>query len=285
MAEFILPKPFNGSEHRAFFWQGSDCAALLVHGFPGTPAEMRPIGTLLRDAGWTVHGVMLPGLGADIETLDTRTSQDWSDTVRQAAEELGRRHTTVLLVGYSMGGALALHAAQQQRPAGLVLLAPFWSFGQGWMARLWPVARLLIRRIKPLKRADFSSNEVRHGLERMFENIDLDDPRAQLALRQLTVSLGPIEHIRQLGRRAIADACTIDVPTLVIQGSRDKVVPPIRTRQLANAFVNRVSYREVDAGHDLVDPASGAWEETKACLLRFAAGLRPQGGSPSTAGE
>lgn len=124
MSESLLPKPFNGSQHRSFLWKGRDSAALLIHGFPGTPAEMRPLGAVLHDAGWTVHGVMLPGLGADIETLDTRTSQDWSDTVRQAAEELGRRHTTVLLVGYSMGGALALHAAKE-RPDGLVLLAPF----------------------------------------------------------------------------------------------------------------------------------------------------------------
>lgn len=285
MGEFILPKPFNGSAHRAFFWQASDCAALLVHGFPGTPAEMRPLGTVLRDAGWTVHGVMLPGLGADIESLETRTSRNWSDTVRQAGEELKRHHSHVLLVGYSMGGALALQAAKHQRPAGLVLLAPFWSFGEGWMTRLWPVARLLMRRVKPLKHADFSSNEVRRGLERMFDNIDLDDPQVQLALRQLTVSLGPIEHIRRLGRRAFEHACTTDVPTLVIQGSRDKVVPPIRTRHLVDGFATRVQYHEVDAGHDLIDPESGAWEEVKGILLRFAAGLRPLAGSPPVAME
>jgi hypothetical protein len=68
----ILPRPFDGCEHRSFLWQGSDCAALLIHGFPGTPAEMRPLGTVLKDAGWTVHGLMLPGLGADIESLDKR---------------------------------------------------------------------------------------------------------------------------------------------------------------------------------------------------------------------
>ena len=67
----ILPKPFDGSEHRSFLWKGSDSAALLVHGFPGTPAEMRPLGTVLRNAGWTVRGLMLPGLG--------RTSRAWTN--------------------------------------------------------------------------------------------------------------------------------------------------------------------------------------------------------------
>ena len=270
----ILPKPFDGYEHRSFLWQGSDCAALLIHGFPGTPAEMRPLGTVLKDAGWTVRGLMLPGLGADIESLDKRTSRDWSEAVRQAVEELKQHHSPILLVGYSMGATLALHAALEQRPSGLVLLAPFWSFGQGWLNRLWPVVRLFFRQFKPLKRADFSMIEVRHGLERMFKNIDLENPQIQQALRRLTVSLRPIEQIHQLGQSAFARASKIDVPTLVIQGSRDKIVPPFRTKHLISGFVNPVQYHELDAGHDLVDPESGAWNQVKECLLLFAASLR-----------
>jgi carboxylesterase len=272
--EAILPKPFEGDEHRSFLWQGSDGAALLVHGFPGTPAEMRPLGTVLKDAGWTVHGLMLPGLGADIGSLDQCTARDWSDAVKQAVQLLKPRHSPILLVGYSMGAALALNAALEQRPSGLVLLAPFLSFGEGWPSRLWPVVKLLMRRVKPLKRADFTAPEVRHGIERMFKNIDLENPQIRHALRQLTVSLRPIEQIRQLGQRAFAQASKIDVPTLVMQGNRDKVVPPIRTKRLINAFVNRVEYHELEAGHDLVDPESGAWNPAKESLLRFAASLR-----------
>jgi pimeloyl-ACP methyl ester carboxylesterase len=90
----------------------------------------------------------------------------------------------------------------------------------------------------------------------------------------ITVSLRPIEQIRQLGQSAFARASKIDVPTLVIQGSRDKVVPPIRTKHLISGFVNPVEYHELDAGHDLVDPESGAWNQVKECLLLFAASLR-----------
>jgi carboxylesterase len=270
----ILPKPFDGCEHRSFLWKESDCAALLVHGFPGTPAEMRPLGTVLKNAGWTVHGLMLPGLGADIENLDKCTARDWSEAVKQAIEELKQHHSLILLVGYSVGGAVVLRAAQEQRPSGLVLLAPFWSYGQGWLSCLWPVVRLFFRRVRPLKRADFATIEVRRGLQRMFKNIDLENPQIQQSLRHLTVSLRPIEQIRQLGQSAFARASKIDIPTLVIQGNRDKVVPPIRTKQLITGFVNRVEYHELDAGHDLIDPESGAWNQVKECLLLFAAALR-----------
>jgi esterase/lipase len=54
---------------------------------------------------------MLPGLGADIEKLDQCTSQVWLDAVQQAIEELKRQYRVILLVGYSLGGALVLNAA------------------------------------------------------------------------------------------------------------------------------------------------------------------------------
>jgi len=274
MSGAILPKPFDGSDHRSFLWQESDRAALLVHGFPGTPAEMRPLGIALKEAGWTVHGLMLPGLGADIEKLDQCTSRVWLDAVQQAIEELKRQHSMILLVGYSLGGALTLNAALEQRPNGLVLLAPFWSFGDKWFSLLWPVMKFCFPRLKPLKRADFAASEVRRGLQRMFKDIDLDNPQIQNALRQVTVSSKPIEQIRQLGQRAFNQVAKIDVPTLIIQGSRDKVVPPIRTKRLINGFVNRVEYHEVDAGHDLIDPQSEAWDQVKERVLIFAGSLQ-----------
>jgi pimeloyl-ACP methyl ester carboxylesterase len=66
----------------------------------------------------------------------------------------------------------------------------------------------------------------------------------------------------------------IDMPTLIIQGSRDEVVPPLRTKRLINGFVSRVEYHEVEAGHDLIDPQSGAWDQVKERVLEFAASLR-----------
>ncbi len=276
MTGLNLPKPFDGVEHQSFCWQAGDHAALLLHGFPGTPAEMRPLGTVLQDAGWTVHGMMLPGLGADIATLEERRFEDWSDAAKQAMEELKRRHSVVILVGYSMGGALALHTAIEQRPAGLVLLAPFWSFGERWIRLLWPVIKLLFRRVKPLKHADFSATDVRLGLQRMFKNIDLEDPQIQQSLRQITVSLKPITQVRQLGLSAFERAEQLDIPTLVIQGSHDKVVSPLCTARLMHRFPNRVQYQEVNAAHNLVDPQSSAWCQIKDNLLVFVESVRDQ---------
>ena len=276
MTQAILPKPFDGVEHRSFYWREGAPAALLLHGFPGTPAEMRPLGKVLKDAGWTVQGLMLPGLGADIASLENRSLEDWADAATRAMEELKRRHSMIILIGYSMGGALALHTAIEQRPSGLVLLAPFWSFGEGWIDILWPVVKLLFRRVKPLKHADFAAMDVRRGLQRMFKDIDLENPQIQQALRQLTVSLNPIAQVRQLGLNAFERASQNHVPTLVIQGSQDKVVRPSCTARLMRRLPNGVNYRDVNAGHDLVDPDGSAWNQVKDCLLTFAESIRGQ---------
>jgi carboxylesterase len=279
MTRTILPKPFLGAEHCSFYWQAGEPAALLLHGFPGTPAEMRPLGTALRDAGWTVHGLMLPGMGADIATLEQRRCHDWLAAANQAMEDLKQRHSVVLLVGYSMGGALALHAAKLQRPAGLVLLAPFWSFGEGWIRVLWPVVRCLFRRITPLRYADFAAMDVRRALLRMYKDIDLDDPQIQQALRQTALSLNSIAQVRQLGRSAFDQAATIEVPTLVIQGNRDQVVRSQSTARLLKRFSNqRAQYRQVDAAHDLIDPECAAWNQVVNHVNGFAADLKERTG-------
>ncbi|MBM4264649.1 MAG: alpha/beta fold hydrolase [Deltaproteobacteria bacterium] len=270
MTGLNLPKPYDGDEHKSFSWQAGDHAAVLFHGFPGTPAEMRPLGTVLWKAGWTVHGVMLPGLGADIATLEERSFKDWTQTAKRTVDEVKKRHRTVILIGYSMGGALALHTALEQRLAGLILLAPFWSFGEGWLRILWPFIRVLFRHVTPLKHADFTAREVRQPILRMFQNIDLDNPQTQQALRRITLSSKSIAQVHKLGRSAYQRASRINVPTLIIQGAQDKVVRPEYTSILLSRLPNRPLCQHVDATHDLIDPQQVAWKTIESSLLKFA---------------
>ena len=115
---------FEGDEHRPFLWEAGKPAALLVHGFLGTPAEFRPLAGELLQAGWTVEGLLLPGFGAQIDSLFERRYAEWIEAASAALAELQRKHKPVLLVGFSMGGAVALNVAAERRPSGLVLLAP-----------------------------------------------------------------------------------------------------------------------------------------------------------------
>ncbi|MEO0562230.1 MAG: alpha/beta fold hydrolase, partial [Chloroflexota bacterium] len=105
---------FQGEEHQPFQFDGNNGrAVLLTHGFPGSAAEMRPVGALFHKRGWTSRGVLLPGFGPAIETLPEKSMDDWLDAVMRAYSDLRRTHDTVVVAGNSMGGALSIQAAAQ----------------------------------------------------------------------------------------------------------------------------------------------------------------------------
>lgn len=66
------------------------------------------MGNAFRQAGWTVEGVLLPGFGPDIGTLDRRSFHDWINAVKKSFDALHQEHEQIVIVGNSMGGALAL---------------------------------------------------------------------------------------------------------------------------------------------------------------------------------
>ena len=44
-----------------FYFPGNSTGCLLIHGFTGTPKEMRPLGDFLADKGYSVLGIRLSG--------------------------------------------------------------------------------------------------------------------------------------------------------------------------------------------------------------------------------
>ena len=69
-----------------FSFDGGPVGVLMVHGFTGSPASMRPIGEWLASNGLSVEGVRLPGHGTSVEDLRTRA---WTEWVGAATAGLG----------------------------------------------------------------------------------------------------------------------------------------------------------------------------------------------------
>lgn len=111
-------RPYQGAMHRPLAWDGGEPAALLVHGFLSSPAEMRPLAWSLHRAGWTVRAPLLAGHGPDIFSLPERHGEEWVEAVRVELASLWREHAPVLLVGHSLGGAVAVHAAASSQVGG-----------------------------------------------------------------------------------------------------------------------------------------------------------------------
>lgn len=263
-------KLFEGIEHQPFTWAGGQPAALLVHGFPGTPAELRPLGASLHQLGWTVHGPLLPGFGPEIGTLFERRHAEWVDAVHNALNNLRQTHHPVLLVGYSMGAALALQVAVAQPPSGLILLAPFWKFGNWWQQVVGFLLKPFLRRMRPFLKADFSDPEVRRNVSNFLSGVNLDDPDVQQALRELSVPVSIFEQLHHVGQAAYRQAGRAALPTLVIQGLQDEVSRLPYTRRLLQRLPGPLQYMEVNVGHDLVNPERQSWRQIEQTVQLFA---------------
>ena len=125
MSEVHAFKPYPQLEHDSFSAGDSDKRALFIHGFPGTPFELRSLAESLVERGWQVSVPLLPGFGKDIINLAHKNRNDWLGKIKNEYETLKKGSKHMLLVGFSMGGALSLTSAVTLKPDQLILLAPF----------------------------------------------------------------------------------------------------------------------------------------------------------------
>lgn len=260
---------FTTDEHQPFLWNGGQPAALFVHGFPGTPAEFRPLAEVMHRAGWTTQGLLLPGFGPQIASLPGRNYREWIEAAVNALVELQAKHKPVVLAGFSMGAAVALNAAAQQPPDGLVLMAPFWRIGTWTQYLLWQAFKRILGHVQPFKKADFNDPKLQAGFAN-FGGLDIADPSIQDAVRELRVPARLLDQVFATGRAARKAAAKIQVPTLVIQGTEDSLVRRAHTRRLLQNMSGPLAYEELKTDHDVVDPDTATWPQLTERVLAFA---------------
>lgn len=96
-----------------FSFEGDSHGVLLIHGFTGSAAHMRLLGEGLRNEGFTVEGINLPGHAISMEAMAQTHWQDWLEAAKSAFVSLQKRCRHVSVAGLSMGGCLALILAEQ----------------------------------------------------------------------------------------------------------------------------------------------------------------------------
>lgn len=108
-----------------FLLEGGATGVLLIHGFTGSPAEMRLLGEHLWKQGYAVSAPLLPGHGTTVTEMNRCHWQDWTAAAENALQDLQERCDTVFVAGLSMGSLLTLYlAAQHKNLPGIVLYAP-----------------------------------------------------------------------------------------------------------------------------------------------------------------
>ena len=96
----------------------------MIHGFGATPFDLKPLAIALNKEGIAVYAPLLPGHGTSVRDFERSGKKDWIAASDEAFDELSRKYRKVYVVGFSMGGDIALDIAAKKKPAGVVLLAP-----------------------------------------------------------------------------------------------------------------------------------------------------------------
>ncbi|HEV2070447.1 MAG TPA: alpha/beta fold hydrolase [Acidimicrobiales bacterium] len=229
------------TEPRGDEWwtSGGRSGVLVLHGFTGTPATVRPVAEALAGAGHTVVAPLLPGHGTCIEDMIPTRYADWLATAEAAYCRLAGGCGSVAIVGLSMGATLTCElAARHPEVSGIVCINP------------------LVRPVEPelMELVDLmldAGETVSEGA-----GADLADPDASevayegsplAAARSLYEAL---EHLQ-------VDLTRIRCPILLLTSAHDHVVHPDNSDHLAalaGGPVERVtlerSYHVATLDHD-----------------------------------
>ena len=106
-------------------WSGGRNTVILVHGFTGSPAEMRLLAEACHEKGYAVEVPLLHGHGTVLDDLVPIKPQQWIDQLDDVIRDQLARGQQVVLGGLSMGSILALQASiRWPQVRGLMLYSP-----------------------------------------------------------------------------------------------------------------------------------------------------------------
>lgn len=202
-----------------------EIAVLIVHGFTGSPASVRPWAEGLHRNGFTVRVPRLPGHGTNWNEMNQTTWHDWFEEVETNFLELKKRHKRVFVAGFSMGGALTLRLAtiRSKEIEGLILINP--SVGDERLSmRLVPLLKYFIPSVGGRGTDVAAPNPPRHSYGR--------------------TPLKALHSLQKLWRRIQGDLHLVEAPLMVGWSVNDHVVHPSNSERVIES-VSSVDIREV----------------------------------------
>ncbi|KGK85096.1 carboxylesterase [Desulfosporosinus sp. HMP52] len=209
-----------------FFFPGNHVGCLLIHGFSGSPSEVRLMGERLAQLGWTILGVQLSGHGTTPEQMATTGWEDWTKDAVGGVRKLRETCDTVIGVGLSMGGLLTLHLGTLGLIDGLIsmnapmvladrrtrfvrLIKPFMTFVEKNKPFSWRGKKLNPKKAEKDKPALLKHDPLAERF--VYERVPVD------ALISLNKGIRQVRNKLQ----------TIKCPSLLMQSTKDLTVKPV----------------------------------------------------------
>lgn len=229
--------------------------ALVLHGFNDTPQSVLEFSRALHARGWTIRVPLLPQHGRADSALEREgRAAEWIEAARGEWRALRALRAQPVLIGQSMGGAIATILATESAPQAMVLLAPYLTMGRQarLLSAIWPLWQLVIPNLiadakRGLRDPDARSRSLGHGTF---------NPRLVRELRRVV----------DLAHEALP---RVRVPTLVVHSRTDYRIP---SRSATAAFTRlgaadkSLIWRDgaghvlaADAGHEELSSLVATW--------------------------
>lgn len=193
---------------------------LLLHGFTGSPWEVRPLGDSLAARGYHVLAPRLPGHGTTPEAMLFVSFTDWEHEAEAALREL-EGFERVFVAGLSMGALLSMLLAARfpTRVAALALMAP--------AIRLASKASRVLEALRVLKHHPLDDLWVpKYSSDLEDEEVRANAPRLQ---RYPAARLRDVFALQTLAARA---APQVQCPSIVLVAENDHVIDVPAASQL-----------------------------------------------------
>jgi 3-oxoadipate enol-lactonase len=267
---------------------------LLLHGWTAT-ADLN-FATVFEPLAehWGVVAPDHRGHGGGIRSVEPFSLEACAEDAAALLDQLGTG--PVIVLGYSMGGPIALHLAHlhPELVSALVLCATATHFGQGAAERAGMAVLGVAGRA-----AQVATDHLRHRAGSKFEEVG---SRLDTALRaahhlvhtrEIDAPVGPRLPLHDLALIAEAGGAlgrfdarpwlgSITVPTAVVVTADDHTVPPIEQNLLAASFPG-VQRFEVPGDHAVCLSPNPVFESTICAAVASVAPEWEEGGLPTWA--
>lgn len=123
MLEDLLKGNFIPEGEPFYNKASEELGVLMLHGLMGTPYQVKELGDFLYEKGISNLGFCIAGHGTKKNDLRKTTRKDWLESAERAYKEFNKVYPKTIVIGFSMGGLLALNLSKEYNPKGTIILA------------------------------------------------------------------------------------------------------------------------------------------------------------------
>lgn len=205
---------------------------IMIHGFAGSPFDLKPLAVELTNLGYRV---VLPATPGQIDQNYSSEANDYQPEYyinwinNLVSNEIEKSNGKIYLVGFSMGGTLSTIAAVSNKLDKLVLIAPFYSLTTA-NDFIWKSSRWLAKVINGVPNLTLGAINDPKGDEVYY-------PGSKV------IRLDAFDSLARLAQTAVIRIPEIEVPILVLGSINDEVASFSHTKKI---FSNRKNAKVIE---------------------------------------